>query len=107
MYIQRAHVLLIAMIRRGQNKRTVFRVTVPIPAMQSSQNSAAVSMEVSEPDGCPPYSNVFYYTLESSMKLRDKSSSGAVQPTCTESSHCVQEIAFPFPPLAEQRRISR
>ena len=83
------------MIGEGKTRGQVSILDIPAC---NSQNSAAI--RVSEPGFPPEY--VFYY-LWSQYEATRQIGSGNNQPALNKSR--VQEIAFPLPPLAEQRRI--
>ena len=90
-----AGTVLLGMIGEGRTRGQV--AILDIPAC-NSQNSAAI--RVSEAGTSPEF--VFYF-LRSQYQETRQIGSGNNQPALNKSR--VQEILFPLPPLAEQRRI--
>ena len=95
LYVHPEGTVLLGMIGEGKTRGQVSILDIPAC---NSQNSAAI--RVSEPGFPPEY--VFYY-LWSQYEATRQIGSGNNQPALNKSR--VQEIAFPLPPLAEQRRI--
>lgn len=87
--------VLLGMIGEGKTRGQVAILDI---AACHNQNSAAI--RVSETDLVPEY---LYYFLWSEYEHVRKRGSGGNQPALNRSR--VEEIAFPLPPLAEQRRI--
>ena len=95
LYVHPEGTVLLGMIGEGKTRGQVSILDIPAC---NSQNSAAI--RVSEPGFPPEY--VFYY-LWSQYEATRQIGSGNNQPALNKAR--VQEIAFPLPPLAEQRRI--
>ncbi len=95
LYVHPEGTVLLGMIGEGKTRGQVSILDIPAC---NSQNSAAI--RVSESGFPPEY--VFYY-LWSQYEATRQIGSGNNQPALNKSR--VQEIAFPLPPLAEQRRI--
>ena len=90
-----AGTVLLGMIGEGRTRGQVSILDIPAC---NSQNSAAI--RVSEAGTSPEF--VFYF-LRSQYQETRQIGSGNNQPALNKSR--VQEILFPLPPLAEQRRI--
>ena len=95
LYVHPEGTVLLGMIGEGKTRGQVSILDIPAC---NSQNSAAI--RVSESGFPPEY--VFYY-LWSQYEATRQIGSGNNQPALNKSR--VQEIAFPLPPSAEQRRI--
>ena len=90
-----AGTVLLGMIGEGRTRGQVSILDIPAC---NSQNSAAI--RASETGTSPEF--VFYFLWSQYQETR-QIGSGNNQPALNKSR--VQEILFPFPPLAEQRRI--